>query len=680
MPILSSLYVADREVSAGDSTGILPLSLAHTRRIVLRHDQSTFTLNFAIPELANPDQTRYRYSLQRTGSEPWIERSAAHGAGSIALYSLSAGTYRLLIYAGGSNHEWSRRPLELTITVRPPLLLSGWFMALYILLALGAGYLLLRRYLRRRRRATLRRAELAQLRQTEELNQMKFRFFTNISHEFRTPLTLILTPLESLLHQLGGEHAIAHRLQSIHAHAQELLNLVNQLLDFRRLEMNGEQLNPSYGDIVEFVAQVAHRFTDYAAEQRKEWQADLPDETLFMHFDREKVRKMLNNLLSIAFKFTPEGGSISLRLWHDERQLTLEVRDTGCGIAPADLPHVFDRFYQARKASTAETATSSQGSGIGLHMVREYAALHQGQALAQSTQGKGSTFSIVLPLPPQQEAPSPAPTAAVGIQNGESRDTAPLPAVARKTLLIVEDHDELRAFLHEQLSDTYHILQASNGQEALDLARRQSPDLIVSDVMMPQMDGLELCRHIKTEMQTSHIPLILLTAHSTDPARTGGYSAGADSYIQKPFNLEMLRTRIAQLITAQDRRRAQYRDMLVLDPDAIAATPLDQQLLQRLLAHIQRNLTNEDYAVDNLAEDMNMSRSTLFRKIQSLTGDSPALFLRTFRLKHAATLLQSGQYTVSEAAARSGFYDTKYFSRLFKDHFHQTPTAYQHQH
>jgi DNA-binding response OmpR family regulator len=499
---------------------------------------------------------------------------------------------------------------------------------------------------------------------------MKFKFFTNVSHEFRTPLTLILTPLESVLKEIK-ETALEPRIKLIYRHAKDLQILVNQLLDFRRLEISGEKLNLTFGDIVEFVKQFEDLFGKLAQEKKIMFSIIADNPEIYMHFDNDKLYKVINNLLSNSFKFTPPGGSVTVYLSHSINtqnigRIQLEVTDSGSGISESDLPHIFNRFYQSSEVKG--------GSGIGLHLVKEYVKLHSGEVIVESEQNKKTTFTVQVPdnlIPEKTEQVIHTPIQEV--INGQ--DISAEIALKYK-LLVVEDNEDLRGFLVAELSRKYEIIEAADGEAGEVLARLKSPDLIVSDVLMPKMDGLELCKRIKSDLHTSHIPVILLTARSSEEHKLSGYQSGADEYLSKPFNLDILLLRIEKLIEQQNRRKEKFSQKLEVNPKEITITSIDEQLIQKALACIEQNMDNPDYSVQQFSKDLAMDRTVLYKKLHSITGLSPSDFLRSIRLKRAAMFLVKGQYPVAEVAEKVGFNTPKYFTKYFKEAFGVTPSQY----
>ncbi len=508
----------------------------------------------------------------------------------------------------------------------------------------------------------------------KELEEMKYRFFTNISHEFRTLLTLIITPIGILLRRATDDET-RQQLGDVSKSAGDLLQLVNQLLDFRKMEMNGERLNLASGNLNEFVQYTAMKFTPLS--EQKAIALSFEDRTggLFMYFDRDKVGKMLTNLLSNAFKFTKADGQVRVtlekHLANNRRYACITVKDTGCGIAPGEQSHVFERFYRAEQDSGQQQA----GSGIGLNMVQEYVKLHGGTIALESEPGKGSRFIVNIPTdlkpktqPLQEEITEKNETASV---------TTEAPGKREKTVLVVEDNDDFRHFLVRELGRVYSkVIVAKDGIEGALLAESENPDIVVSDVMMPRMNGTDLCHRIKENLDTSHIPVVLLTAWSTDESRTEGYKAGADAYIAKPFDMEVLLARIGNLLEKQEKRQRDFSHSLSLDPKTVTDSTPDEHFLQEIIACIEKKLDDSEYTIDSLAGDVVMSRMSLYRKMKALTGQTPADFIRTVRLKTAARLLKQGQCNVSEACYRTGFASPQNFARHFKEMFGVLPSQY----
>jgi len=495
-------------------------------------------------------------------------------------------------------------------------------------------------------------------RQKEELDQLKYSFFTNISHELRTPLTLILTPLDSILRKIEDE-SLKKQLNGIYRNANELLKLVNQLLDFRKLEMKGETLGLSYSSINDFIEATAFSFQEMAANNGIELVSECEDENIYAYVDKDKMQKIINNLLSNAIKFTPPGGRILLKAMKDpnEQMFVIQVSDTGIGIPEVDVSQIFDRFYQVKKQKSINT-----GSGIGLHLVKEYVEMHNGTIEVESRLNEGSLFTVSIPI---------------DLQSAEETQSEPETTDEHQQIkvLIVEDNAEFRMFIQGELLEKYHVIEAVNGKDGLEKALKHQPDLIITDVMMPEMSGTELCRLLKKNIQTSHIPVILLTAKTSDKAQIEGFEAGADAYISKPFNMDILLLRIHHLIEQQNQRKEQFKNAITINPGVLASTNVDKELIKDALGHIEKNMDNVSYSVEQLSKDLFMDRTGLYRKLSAITGQTPSEFIRSVRLKKAALLLKSG-LPVSEVASRVGFGTTSYFTKCFQEEFGVKPSQY----
>lgn len=675
-PVFISLLVNNQEVVAGkeyDGRVILPFALSTTKKIVLEHDENFITVHFSGLNFDMPHHTYYKYRLQGVNND-WIVISPQDGIGRANYTDLSPGTYKLEVYSAGLDKVWSKQSATLEIEVLAPLWATWWAKLLYLLVFIALMIFGVRWKIEQNRK----RMENEKY---KELEEMKYRFFTNISHEFRTLLTLIITPIGSMLRRTTDTETRT-QLNEVSKNAGDLLQLVNQLLDFRKMEMNGERLSLASGNLDEFIQYTTMKFSPLS--EQKSISLKFEDKTggLFMYFDRDKLGKILTNLLSNAFKFTKAGGVVKVELskcFIDSRRYArIIVEDTGCGISKEEQAHVFERFYRAEQ----KQAATQIGSGIGLNMVYEYVKLHQGKISLESEEGKGSRFFVDIPTDLKhallQEAAqdnqfvsSPATDAVDGATEVQGAKKI------EKTVMVVEDNDDFRHFLHRELSHIYNkVLVAKDGMEGALKAEEENPDLIVSDVMMPRMNGTDMCRRIKENIETSHIPVILLTAWSTDEGRTEGYKAGADAYIAKPFDMEVLLARISNLLEKQEKRKQDFSHSISLDPKTVTDSSPDEAFLNEVIGHIEKNIDNSEYTIDSLAGDVVMSRMSFYRKMKSLTGQTPADFIRTVRLKTAAKLLKEGNCNVSEACYRTGFASPQNFSKHFKEIFGVLPSQY----
>lgn len=675
-PIFTSLRVNNQEVSPGkevDGRTILTSALSATEKLVLKHHENFITILFSGLNFDMPSHTYYKYRLKGM-SDRWIEINPQDGVGRANFTNLAPGSYELEVYSAGFDKVWNEQPATLKIEVQPPLWTTWWAKLIYLLFIIAIltwGY-------RWKMDQNRKRMEDEKY---KELEEMKYRFFTNISHEFRTLLTLIITPIGSILKRTTDSET-RHQLNDVSRNAGDLLQLVNQLLDFRKMEMNGERLNLQSGNLNEFIQYTTMKFMPLAEQKNIRLTFEDKTEGLFMYFDKDKLGKVLTNLLSNAFKFTKAGGKVNVCLEKcilDSRRCAhIIVEDTGCGIPKEEQGHVFERFYRTEQDSSSQQI----GSGIGLNMVYEYIQLHEGKVSLESEEGKGSRFIVDIPADLKREVQQEA--------SEENRIASPVMADVvdgavgvqtfrkiEKTVLVVEDNEDFSHFLSQELGRIYNkVLTAKDGIEGAMMAEAENPDIIVSDVMMPRMNGTDMCRRIKENIETSHIPIILLTAWSTDEGRAAGYKAGADAYIAKPFDMEVLLARISNLLEKQEKRQRDFSHSISLDPKTVTDSSPDEDFLKEVIACIEKNIDNSEYTIDSLSTDVVMSRMSLYRKMKSLTGQTPADFIRTVRLKTAAKLLKEEKCTVSEACYRTGFASPQNFAKHFKEMFGVLPSQY----
>ncbi len=681
-PIISSLQIFGQHINVGEEYNgrcILETDMEHVGHIYLNHDESFLTFEFSSLNYANPRHTSYRYKLDNFDKQ-WNEiRSQDIGRATYTF--LQPGDYTFRVMSADNDNDWSRQSAEIHITIAPPFWRSTTAFVIYsiILVALSVMTWL---YLRRRmhRRNSYRQA-LAEQKQREELDLMKYRFFTNISHELRTPLSLIILPLESLIRDSQGS-AILPQLENMRRNALQLLSLVNNLLDFRKLEQGGEKLHLVRSNIVVFVENLVENFRD--ATQRKELTLEFESTVSSgkMCFDTQQMQRIVNNLLSNALKYTPSGGGISVRLSETTvkdgngegvAMLLLEVSDTGIGISKRDLTRIFDRFYQSDNKSV-----TSVGSGIGLHMVKQYVEMHSGSISALSELGSGSTFRVMIPMNLKADSDEHEEQST---QTIEKESPTRATTNGSPSLLIIDDHAEFRQYMADELSTNYKVYQAEDGERGLKSVAKHHPDIIICDVMMPNMDGFEFTRHIKNDIATSHIPVILLTARADDDIRRDGYETGADAYLTKPFKMEILQARLRNLIEERRRRIMMFTQNIDVSPSQITGSSIDERLMHRIITAVERNMDNPDFSVEELSSEIGMHRMHLYRKLQSIAGMTPSEFIRSMRLKRAAQIFREREgVNVSEVSDMVGFNTTKYFTRYFRDMFGMTPSQYAAEH
>jgi len=656
---------------------ILDESITHKNRIELNYDDKNFTINFSALSYIHPEKNRYRYKLKGF-DEDWLETK--NGIGSAMYANLNQGTYQFIVYASNNDNVWSTKPLILEVVILPPFWLTWWAYTIYFLLGMLLLWNIVNFNLRKQKREFENAQRVREAKQLHEMDEMKFRFFTNISHEFRTPLTLIISPVEKLLREAKTDDEKS-LLSIIHRNANGLLELVNQLLDFRKLDVQKDTLNLSVGDVVAFIKDICYSFTELANRKAINFSFSTSVSELRMEFDPEKMRKVISNLLSNAFKFTPNNGKIDVNMGlvqhlNDQKQsLKITVSDSGIGIPAKDLERVFERFYRVENAENG----NQTGTGVGLHIVSEYVKLHNGDIGVESQPGKGSVFTLMMPANQQiheeiisqtivEETPEEL-TGEEAVVVEDHRSKLPL-------MLVVDDNEDFRNFISAMFIDSYRILKAEDGEIALKIILDKMPDLIICDVMMPNMDGFELCRMVKQDIRISHIPIILLTAKAGEENKYKGLEAGAEDYIAKPFNMEMLSLKVSRIIERQKKTRDQFKHKVDITTADVEITSMDEKFVKKAVALVEANLSNSEFLVEDLCREMGMSRVYFYKKILSLTDKTPSEFIRFIRLKRAADLLEKSQLFVNEVAFQVGFNDPKYFRKYFKDEYGVSPNEY----
>jgi len=653
-PLFTNFAIAGTDIKIGESYNgniILDKSITKTDKIILKHFQNFISIEFTALNYINPSQTYYRYKLEGV-DDTWRIIKSNEGIGKAAYTNLSPGTYNLIVYAANNNQNWDNNFGTITIVIKPPFWKTIWarlLMSIFILTMIIFVF----RFIAKQNREKIKKQ------QKEELDQIKYNFFTNISHELRTPLTLIITPLESIIKRTA-DITLNKQLSGIHRNAIELLGLVNQLLAFRKLEVKGETLNVSFCNLNDLLEKITPSFAGLASEKGIKFKVNLPDFDIYINIDKDKIHSIINNLLSNAIKFTDKNGEIELSIICDQTDsdVVISVKDTGRGIDKNDIENIFNRFYQAKNQD------NNTGSGIGLHLVKEYTELHDGKVDVQSTINEGSIFTITLPA---ELRASNLKLSAKEIKNNLSESEI--------SILIIEDNNEFREFLYDELIIRYNVLTAINGKDGLEKAEKYHPDLIITDIMMPEMSGLELCKLVKNNLQISHIPVILLTAKSSDEVQIEALEAGADDFIAKPFNLDILQLKIQKLIDQQEDRRQLFKKNIFINSDKLTYTHVDEELIKKVIKNIELNLDNISYSVEKLSKDMNMDRTGLYRKLSALTGQTPSELIRSIRLKYSTQLLEKG-IPVAEVAEKVGFSSTSYFTKCFQEEFGVKPSQY----
>ena len=666
------LYVRTTFIEPGeeyDGRVILKHTMEYTDRIVLAHDQNDITIGFSTDSYISSHKGEYEYMLEGY-DDSW--RKCRRGQHSVSYTNIPPGTYRLKVRLNIPGIPSADTERVMVIKVLPPWYETWWMITIYVVLFFGAIlWIIISVRARERRKYLEQRKEERQKRQ-EEINQLKFKFFTNISHDLRTPLTLILSPVDSMLGEPRSEQD-AKRLNIVRRNAQRLLYLVNQLLDFRKNEMAGLTLNATPGDICSTIEKARDNFIDMADRRNIELQVACSPGKIRMDYDNDKITKVVMNLLSNAVKYTPEGGGITVSAKEKGDDVEIVVADTGRGISDEDKKHIFERFYMGTGNGDSQT-----GTGIGLSLVYEYVRLHGGTVTVEDNTPNGTKFIITLPR--RHEIAQPAPDTHKAENAEAEADASPAmaqaPIPSRPTVLLVDDNPDLVEFLRDEFSDKYNILTASNGVEGLEKLKGKRVDLVVSDIMMPVMDGIQMARAMRSEPATASIPLIMLTAKQDVSSVIQGLTIGADDYVTKPFNNDVLALKIRRLLALRD--LGIKRPPIEPAPSEIQITSLDRQLVEKAVKFVEENMDDPNLTVERLSAALGMSRVNLYKKLLPLTGKTPIEFIRVLRLKRAAQYLRESQLNISEIAYKVGFNTPKYFSKYFRAEYGVSPSDYQH--
>lgn len=695
--IFTEFLIRNKPVIEYGEDSPLQRPINETKEITLTHDQVFISFKFAALNYVNPAKNKYAYKLEGfKRDEDW------HFVGDqrIATYTnLDAGTYIFKVKASNNDGLWNETPKTIKIIVLPPWWKTWWAYLLYTLVIAGILYFY---YYYSIKTAKLQKdLEYEHLirEKDSELHQRKLNFFTNISHEIKTPLTLILAPLEKLLSLNHGNNRIQHQLMLMKGNGERLMKLIHQLLDFRKFDSGNMEFQTAEGNLVSFVKEIVASFEAYANHLNINIGLEAEKKSIKAWFDRDKFEKILYNLLSNSLKFTRPGGKITIRIKETETSpgnkgfAIIEVEDNGSGISPDNIESVFEPFKYYD-----EDGANLQGSGLGLAFTKALVELHHGEISVSSTQASGgesgkTCFTVKIPLGREhlgdnEIAPDYQDTENIaGYINTEETVTTSEPLEKRTAavlanmetkpiMLIIEDNKDVMSFLEEHFEEKFNIVTAFNGQEGVEKAISTVPDIIISDVMMPVMSGTMLCSTLKTDNRTSHIPIILLTARSQVANTLEGLETGADDYITKPFNIRIVEAKVWNLLEQRQLLRERYKKEITLQPRNLAITSPDEVFLNKVMAYIEANIAEVGLNVEDLAKEVFMSRTTLYRKIKALTSQTTVEFIRTVRLKRAAQLLKTDNYTVNEIAYMTGFTDTDYFRKCFKEQYKQTPTEF----
>ena len=704
---ISKLIVQNTEVKPGDEINgrkILTKNIQYTGNITLTSRERAFSLDFVALNNLNPEETEYAYKLEGFDQD-WIYTT--YNRRYVTYTNLSPDTYKFIVKASNSDGVWNEKPAILVIHILPP-----WWGTAFAIVSFSVLFILLLflfRNLILMRVRLIHDAKFEQMKRekTEELYNLKMKFFTDISHEFRTPLSLIIAPIQNIVSKAGNDPQLVKHSILIRKNADRLLRLIDQVMDMMKIDLNKMRLSFGRGDIVGYLKELIFSFEEIA-DQRSiilEYTSDV--DSYVTWFDENKIEKIIYNLLSNSFKFTPDKGKILVNL-HIQRKsdksaqgesviqsqpefIEITISDNGIGM-PADYrDHLFERFYRVDR----HDSIIRRGTGIGLALTKELVELHNGSINVESEENRGTSFVILIPA-----ITDPTKSAEIAdiIYDGKtSQDTFPKFALSddheyiykyssgenevvpdRKTpvILLVEDEQEVRDFIRGNFIKKYHVYEAPDGRKGFDMIIRLDPDIVISDIIMPVMDGIEMCQKIKSDIRTSHIPVIMLTARAAIESRIESLETGADAYLEKPFSMELLEIQINNLLDSRKLLRDKFSKELVIKPADITITSVDETFIRKAIDIADKHISDSGFGSDEFCREIGMSRSQLHRKLKAITSQPASEFIRTIRLKRAASLLKDSHLSVEEISFRTGFNSPAYFTKCFKTLFGKTPSEY----
>lgn len=692
MPKVSRVDIVRCETVEAEAQTMTTLTPDEDGVYRLNHDASTIRVEFSVVNYGEQGMVEYSYMMDGLDNKWYL----ADNDKMVTFRNLIPGKYKFHVRARLRGGKWSDdRMASISIVVSPPWWATWWMNAIYMLLAVAVAMVVLKSYkhkLNLENSLKIRDASLAMERENrkreQDMQEGRLRFYTNIAHELRTPLTLVLGPLDDLRLVSGIPQQFKPKLDMAYNNATRLLKLINRLMEFRKTETGNNELRVERGDMASMVNEVGLRFVEASVSKGINIKIDVPKQPVTMLYDHEVIDHIIDNLMSNAMKYTPAGGNVRLRLTTDGEKATISVADNGYGIDPKALPHIFERYYQENGKHQAS------GTGIGLAIVKSLAKLHEATIGVESEPGKGTVFTLTLSRKntyPQakhvetaKDITAPQATVAkttTDMGNGKADNDTSKPL-----LLVAEDNDDIRAYVAGELGDSYRVATARNGREALQMAKDKTPDIVVSDVMMPEMDGMQLCRLLKNDMDTSHVPVVLLTAKTTNDDKEEGYRCGADSYLTKPFSAKLLRTRLENIMKTRQRLARRLAKANVDKAGETAETEscqtmnslttIDRHFVEQLNQLIRENMANAELDMAFFTDRMNMSYSSFYRKVKALYDMTPVELLRKMRLSLSAHLLRQGDCSVTEAATKSGFDNMGHFRKCFKDEYGVAPSEY----
>jgi signal transduction histidine kinase/ligand-binding sensor domain-containing protein/DNA-binding response OmpR family regulator len=676
-----------------DDYVLLSSHVNETERITIPYSISVFTIEYSALNFESPSDNQYAYMLkgfENSWNLVGKQKSATYT-------NLDPGEYVFYVKAANNDDIWNENPRELYITILPPYWKTLWF-KLFLVFLIGASIYLIIVILTNR--AKLKNQivfERMQAQRMHELDMMKFKLFTNISHEIRTPLSLITSPLEHLLKSERVSEETKDHLKIMHRNARRLMSLVNQLMEYRKLEAGKLKLELTQGDLVKFIKDIINSFTELAEERDIKLELKTVVNEILIWFDPDKLEMVIYNLLSNAFKFTPDKGKISVLISLIYRKIDksikeavsdkvveISISDTGIGISQDQIDKVFERFYQSEKSQFIR----SGGSGIGLALSKDIIELHNGSISATSKEGKGTTFRVYLPYERKDLSGQPKEQSTEAIKVPEINDEAnftPEELLVAKDklsennlpiLLIIEDNHDMVYFVKKFFEKVYNIFEAYDGEKGLLMAQEIIPDIIICDILLPKLDGRKVCAQLKNDVRTSHIPIILLTALSSKEHEKDGFLVGADAYISKPFDPDILKVRLEQMLKTQQKLKEKYSHQIFLEPKDIEITSSEEKFIKKAIKIVEDNLHDPDFGVNEFSREIGISKVQLYRKFRAISDMTVKEFIRTLRIKRAAQLISKTDLTVSEVAYKVGFREVNYFRKCFKEFYNVNPSEY----
>ncbi|MCG8310910.1 MAG: response regulator [Cytophagales bacterium] len=684
--LITGINVDNTDLASGlviNGRTVVEKSIHLMDELKLKYDENSIEFSFSPLHYVSPKSNQFTYFLEHFDSE-W---RYTDGHQPYALYSnLKPGEYLFKVKGANPDGVWNEHASTVKVTIDPPWWASPMAFISYFTAILVVGIFAARQTIIRTRLKNELRFEQLQHERDEELHQLKMRFFTNISHEIKTPLTLILGPVDQMIHRFSDK-VLLGQLNMMKRNATRLLRLINQIMDMRKLEKGELRLTLQNGDLVGMVKEICAYFSELSRMDGIKYSFSSSHSELFCQFDKDKIDKILFNLLSNAFKFCGERGAVAVVLnfpvmSKGPEVIEIAVGDSGNGIREEHLAHIFDRFYQVNDGDS----DAVKGTGIGLSLSRDYARLHGGDILVESEVGTGSTFRLHIPMKPLETNECPAlqnevshigfPESVEPVSPADKNEKDTGARTELPVVLVVEDNHDMRHFIRDNLEIQFRILEAEDGKKGFELAEAHDPDIIISDIMMPKMNGLELCNKIKSTFETSHIPVILLTAKTSPENVLEGLKEGADDYITKPFFVKQLLARIENLVRTRSLLMEKFKKSSVVTPSDIASSDLDEEFIGNVVGIIEKHIGDPELSIVYLAKNMAMSHSSIYKKIKAITGLSGNEFIRNIRLKRAAQLLQSKRLNVSEVIFQVGFNNRSYFSKCFQEMHGMTPKQF----